>query len=120
MWPVTSKLSVQGITHTMDYLASLMENITAHLPKERSHARILQPRQNRPTSKCFLHSYIVSFAGLIASKYLDAHLKPYTRKDPQCADAYFSANGGLFRHEREGHGMHGYDLFSLLRTIHPS
>jgi hypothetical protein len=45
---------------------------------------------------------------VISSKYLDSHLKPYRCKDRQCADAHFSSNACLFRHEREAHGMHGH------------
>lgn len=42
------------------------------------------------------------------SKHMDKHERPYKCDKPQCAKLLgFTYSGGLLRHEREVHGMHG-------------
>src|SRR5436190_13370824 len=101
-------LGPQETTLTMDCLPAVMENTTAPMPIQKNHARIPQPRKNAPTSKGPCIPPLSILLTVIPSKYLDSHLKPYRCKDRQCADAHFSSNACLFRHEREAHGMHGH------------
>ena len=54
---------------------------------------------------------------ILFSNHLDSHLKPYQCKFDKCSNTYFSYIGGLIRHEREVHGMHGHEAESLLCEI---
>ena len=98
----------RGTTPGTDYLRRTMENITAHMPIRRSPACIPRPPKNAPISTGPYRPSMFVLLTIIPSKYLDSHLKPYRCKDGQCADAHFSSNACLFRHEREAHGMHGH------------
>ncbi|THV67185.1 hypothetical protein D6D28_07685 [Aureobasidium pullulans] len=47
-------------------------------------------------------------ANSLHSKHMDKHERPYKCDKPQCAKLLgFTYSGGLLRHEREVHGMHG-------------
>lgn len=45
---------------------------------------------------------------ILASKFVDSHLKPYRCKVIACENSRFSSTACLLRHEREAHAMHGH------------
>lgn len=72
-------------------------------------------------SKAFL--WIIAHLDTLAnknfhSKHMDKHDRPYICKKPECSSLQgFTYSGGLLRHQREVHGLHGGTKLKLFCHI---